>query len=63
MDLASQTVRTADGSWERHFEIDAYKKYRLEHGLDDISMTLEYDDDIAAFEGQRRELKPVTTDE
>lgn len=63
VDLASQTVRTADGSWERHFEIDAYKKYRLEHGLDDISMTLEYGDDIAVFEGQRSELKPITTDE
>jgi 3-isopropylmalate/(R)-2-methylmalate dehydratase small subunit len=63
VDLASQTVRTADGSWERHFDIDPFKKYRLERGLDDISMTLEYADDIATFEGQRSELKPITTDE
>ena len=63
VDLPSQTVRTADGSWERHFEIDPFKKYRLERGLDDISMTLEYADDIAAFEGERSELRPVTTDE
>jgi len=62
VDLASQTVRTADGSWERHFEIDPFKKYRLERGLDDISMTLEYSDDISAFEGERSELKPTTTD-
>jgi len=63
VDLASQTVRTADGSWERHFEIDPFKKYRLERGLDDISMTLEYADDIATFEEERSELRPVTTDE
>jgi 3-isopropylmalate/(R)-2-methylmalate dehydratase small subunit len=63
VDLPSQTVRTADGSWERHFEIDPFKKYRLERGLDDISMTLEYGDDIAAFERQRSELKPMTTDQ
>jgi 3-isopropylmalate/(R)-2-methylmalate dehydratase small subunit len=63
VDLASQTVRTADGSWERHFEIDPFKKYRLERGLDDISMTLEYADDIVAFEGQRSELKPVTMED
>ena len=63
VDLPSQTVRTADGSWERHFEIDPFKKYRLERGLDDISMTLEYADDIATFEEERSELRPVTTDE
>ncbi len=62
VDLASQTVRTADGSWERHFEIDPFKKHRLERGLDDISMTLEYSDDIAAFESKRSALKPTTTD-
>jgi len=61
VDLHTQTVRTADGQWERHFEIDPFKKYRLERGLDDISMTLEYDDDIAAYEAKRSDLKPVTT--
>ena len=61
IDLESQTVRTVDGSWERRFEIDAFKKYRLLRGLDDISMTLEYSDDVAAFEGQRSQLLPTTT--
>jgi 3-isopropylmalate/(R)-2-methylmalate dehydratase small subunit len=61
IDLESQTVQTADGSWSRQFEIDPFKKYRLMRGLDDISMTLEYEDDIAAFEAKRPEFLPVTT--
>ena len=62
VDLPSQTVRTADGQWERHFEIDPFRKYRLERGLDDISMTLEYEPDITSFEEQRgEEPKPVIT--
>ncbi|MSQ41507.1 MAG: 3-isopropylmalate dehydratase small subunit [Dehalococcoidia bacterium] len=61
VDLESQTVRTADGAWERRFEIDAFRKYRLLRGLDDISMTLEYEPDVAAFEATRSELLPTTT--
>ena len=53
VDLESQTVRAVDGSWERRFEIDAFKKYRLLRGLDDISMTLAYGKDIEAFEAKR----------
>ena len=60
VDLPSQTVRVADGSWERRFEIDPFKKYRLQRGLDDIAMTLEYEPDIAAFEEERGELYPTT---
>jgi 3-isopropylmalate/(R)-2-methylmalate dehydratase small subunit len=60
VDLDSQTVRTADGSWERRFEIDPFKKYRLLRGLDDISMTMEYEVDIEAFETQRSDLLPTT---
>lgn len=61
IDLPSQTVRTADGQWERHFEIDPSRKHRLQHGLDDISMTLEDESDITAFEEQRTFLKPSTS--
>ncbi|MSQ29974.1 MAG: 3-isopropylmalate dehydratase small subunit [Dehalococcoidia bacterium] len=61
VDLESQTVRTAGGAWERRFEIDPFRKYRLLRGLDDISMTLEYEPDVAAFEAQRSPLLPVTT--
>jgi 3-isopropylmalate/(R)-2-methylmalate dehydratase small subunit len=60
VDLPSQTVRVADGSWERRFEIDPFKRYRLLRGLDDISMTLEYEPDITAFEATRSDLYPTT---
>jgi 3-isopropylmalate dehydratase small subunit len=60
VDLPSQTVRVADGSWERRFEIDPFKKYRLLRGLDDISMTLEYEPDITTFESARSDLYPTT---
>lgn len=53
IDLPNQTVSLADGSWSRSFEIDPFKKYRLLRGLDDISMTLEYEDDIEFYERQR----------
>jgi 3-isopropylmalate/(R)-2-methylmalate dehydratase small subunit len=60
VDLPSQTVRIADGSWQRRFDIDPFKKYRLERGLDDIAMTLEYEPDITTFEQQRSDLYPTT---
>ncbi len=61
VDLSSQTIRTADGSWERSFEIDPFRKYRLQRGLDDISMTLEYASDIATFEGERDDAAMPST--
>ena len=63
VDLESQTVRTANGSWARRFEIDPFKKYRLFRGLDDISMTLEYESDVASFEAQRPQLLPRTVED
>ena len=62
VNLETQTVRTGDGSWERRFEIDPFKKYRLLRGLDDIAMTLEYEPDVATFEAQRDDAAyPSTT--
>ena len=61
VDLQTQTVRTADGDWERHFDIDPFRKYRLLHGLDDIAMTLAYEPDVAAFEAERPGFLPSTT--
>ena len=60
IDLQAQTVRAGPG-WERRFEIDPFRKYRLQRGLDDIAMTLEYEPDVATFEQQRSELLPVTS--
>jgi len=62
VDLPSQTVSIAGGSWQRHFDIDPFKKYRLLRGLDDISMTLEYEPDIDRFEATRPDFKPTTSE-
>ncbi|MGC2240244.1 MAG: 3-isopropylmalate dehydratase small subunit [Acidimicrobiia bacterium] len=51
VDLGAQTVTA--GEWVRSFEIDPFRKYRLERGLDDIAMTLEYAADIDVFEEGR----------
>ena len=61
VDLETQTVRAGPG-WERTFEIDAFRKYRLLRGLDDVSMTLEYEPDVATFEQSRSPLLPTTAD-
>jgi len=61
VDLETTTVSTGDGDWERSFELDAYRKYRLRHGLDDISMTLEYVTDIEDYESTRDPAMPSTT--
>jgi len=64
VDLESQTVSTVgagDGQGvTASFDIDPYTKWRLLEGLDDISLTLRNEGDIAAFEGTRPSFKPVT---
>jgi 3-isopropylmalate dehydratase small subunit len=40
--------------------MDPFRKYRLQRGLDDISMTLEYASDIDVFEAQRTYSLPST---
>ena len=60
VDLETQTVRAGAG-WERTFEIDAFRKYRLLRGLDDIAMTLEYEADVEKFEQARPSLLPTVS--
>jgi 3-isopropylmalate/(R)-2-methylmalate dehydratase small subunit len=43
------------------FEIDAELKHRLLNGLDDIALSLEREQDIAAYERERQREGPVTT--
>lgn len=40
------------------FEIDAFRKHCLLNGLDDIGLTLQDDDAIAAFESKHRASQP-----
>ena len=60
VDLASQTVSTADGSFTRSFEIDPFVKRCLLEGLDDVGLTMLEGEAIGAFEAKRSELYPRT---
>jgi len=59
VDLAAQEVRWDGGS--ARFEIDPEIKHRLLNGLDDISLTLQQEERIAAYEADRERVGPVTT--
>ena len=59
VDLAGQEVRWPGGTAQ--FEIDPEIKHRLLNGLDDIALTLEQGDAIAAYERDRERSGPVTT--
>jgi 3-isopropylmalate/(R)-2-methylmalate dehydratase small subunit len=48
INLEDQSIISGDKNYA--FEVDAERKKRLLHGLDDIGLTLEYADDIKAFE-------------
>jgi 3-isopropylmalate/(R)-2-methylmalate dehydratase small subunit len=54
VDLVSQEIRGPDGGVIK-FEIDAFRKHCLLNGLDDIGLTLEKADSIAAFEKKNAE--------
>ncbi len=56
IDLPEQTV-AADG-FEASFDIDPFVKHRLLNGLDDIGLTMQHEDEIAAFEATRPERLP-----
>ena len=63
VDLAAQEVRWEEGSELRtaSFDIDPEIKHRLLTGLDDIAMTLQQDDAIAAYEQAGERSGPQTT--
>ncbi|MDO4718489.1 MAG: 3-isopropylmalate dehydratase small subunit, partial [Propionibacteriaceae bacterium] len=58
VDLASKTITAGDQRYE--FAIDDFTRYRLLEGLDDISMTLAHEEDIASYEATRPSYKPKT---
>jgi 3-isopropylmalate/(R)-2-methylmalate dehydratase small subunit len=59
VDLAGQQVRWPGNT--AHFEIDPEIKHRLLNGLDDIALTLEQGEAIAAYESDRERTGPVTS--
>jgi 3-isopropylmalate/(R)-2-methylmalate dehydratase small subunit len=54
VDLPSQEIRGPDGGTIK-FNVDAFRKHCLLNGLDDIGLTLEKADSIAAFEKKNTE--------
>ena len=58
VDLVERQVRAGD--LVAPFEVDDYVRWRLLEGLDDIGLTLQHADEIAAFEAARPAFKPVT---
>ena len=57
IDLEHQVVVKPQGE-EIPFEVQAFRKYCLMNGLDDIGLTLRHRDKIGAFESQRLATKP-----
>lgn len=51
VDLETCTVKDGDGL-RVSFEVDAYRRQCLLQGLDDIGVTLQYEDKIAAYEAR-----------
>jgi len=58
VDLPAQQVRTADGSRVFGFEVDAFRKECLVHGLDEIGLTLKHADRIREYERKRLTEQP-----
>jgi len=55
VDLENQTV-SDDAGFRADFTIDAFKRHCLLQGLDDISLTLQHEAEIEAFEKKRVEF-------
>ena len=53
VDLEAQQVRDADEDIVVDFQVDEFRRYCLLNGLDDIGLTLQHEDAIAAYEAQR----------
>ena len=56
VNLEEQSVKTEDNIY--HFEVDAERKRRLINGLDDIGLTLQYEDQIRLFESEHFKKYP-----
>ena len=57
IDLPRQVVVKPDGT-ELPFEVQAFRKYCLVNGFDDISLTLRHQDKIKAYEAERLARMP-----
>lgn len=60
IDVENRTLSVPEIGVEVTFPLDDFTQYRLVNGLDDIGLTLKHQDDIAAYEANRREWLPKT---
>jgi 3-isopropylmalate/(R)-2-methylmalate dehydratase small subunit len=58
INLEQQSVATTDGAQSMHFDVDAFRKYMLINGLDEIGLTLRHAEKIRAFESRRQTQFP-----
>jgi 3-isopropylmalate/(R)-2-methylmalate dehydratase small subunit len=58
VDLEQQTVASTDGSLVMRFDIDAFRKYCLVNGFDEIALTLRHAEKISTFEAARKARFP-----
>ena len=56
INLEEQSVKTEDNIY--NFEVDTERKRRLINGLDDIGLTLQYEDQIRSFEAEHLKKYP-----
>ena len=61
VNLEQQTVSTTNGSSVFAFDIDAFRKFCLVNGLDDIGLSLQKADTIRAFEERHLAAQPWLT--
>jgi 3-isopropylmalate/(R)-2-methylmalate dehydratase small subunit len=57
VDLEAQTIISPSGK-QLQFEIDPRRREGLLHGLDEVALTLQRDNEIRAFQAADREMRP-----
>lgn len=57
IDLEKQEITGPDGG-KISFDVDPFRKHCLLHGLDDIGLTMQKVDNIAAFEQKQKDITP-----
>ncbi|MCO5215062.1 MAG: 3-isopropylmalate dehydratase small subunit [Thermomicrobiales bacterium] len=59
VDVETRTVSVPRLGMQTTFPLDDFTQHRLLNGLDDIGITMQHEDDIAAYEAQRKPWMPL----
>src|SRR5207302_9296301 len=59
IDIERRTLSAPKVGIESDFPLDDFTQYRLVKGLDDIGLTLRYENDISSYENRRSSLLPA----